>query len=164
MLLAQLAQTAARLEQVDDEIERTKLRVPFAGVVVSGDWSQSLGVPVSRGDLLFEVAPLDGYRVLTEVDERDISQIVPGQYGELVLAGLPGERFAFVVEKLTPVSTPAEGRNRFEVIGKLASASPVLRPGMEGVAKVTVETRRKLWIWTHKMQFWMRYQLWSFWP
>jgi hypothetical protein len=42
-------------------------------VVVKGDLSQSLGAAVERGNVLFELAPLDSYRVIMKVDERDIT-------------------------------------------------------------------------------------------
>ena len=65
-----------------------------------GDLSQSLGSPVERGEVLFEVAPLDDYRIIVEIDERDISMVSAGQLGTLTLAALPGESF-----ELTPIGT-----------------------------------------------------------
>ena len=68
---------------------RTRLSAPLDGLVVSGDLSQSLGAPLERGDVLFEVGPLDGYRIMLEVDEREVAQVRPGQQGDLALSGLP---------------------------------------------------------------------------
>ena len=62
---------------------RTRLVAPFDGVVVKGDLTQSLGSPVAKGDVLFEVAPLDGYRVILSIDERDISDVREGGRGRL---------------------------------------------------------------------------------
>jgi hypothetical protein len=56
----------------------------FDGVVVLGDLSQSLGSPVEKGQVLFEVAPLNSYREL-RVDERDIAEVAVGQRGPLLL-------------------------------------------------------------------------------
>ena len=89
--------------------------------------------------MLFEVAPLDSYRVMLKVDERDISQLRVGQTGGLALAGLPGELLPVQVEKITPVATTEEGRNLFRVEAALRGSSSALRPGMEGVAKIDVE-------------------------
>ena len=57
---------------------RTEMVAPFDGVIVSGDLSQLLGAPVERGQVLFEVAPLDGFRVVLQVDERDIAHVRVG--------------------------------------------------------------------------------------
>ena len=45
------------------------------GLVVSGDLSQSVGAAVQRVQLLFEIAPLNAYRVMLNVDESQIGEI-----------------------------------------------------------------------------------------
>jgi hypothetical protein len=35
---------------------------------------------------------------------------------------------------------------------------------MEGVAKIRIEERKLLWIWTHKMMNWLRLFFWTWWP
>jgi len=140
------------------------LIAPFDGVVVNGDLSQSLGAPVERGEVLFEVAPLDGYRIILEVDERDVSQIAVGQRGQLALTGFPDATLLMVVEKITPVSSTDEGRNYFRVEAMLSEPSSLLRPGMEGIGKIDIEQRKLAWIWTHKLVAWARLWFWSWWP
>jgi RND family efflux transporter MFP subunit len=161
---AKIGQAEAQLALLDEQLARTKIVAPFDGIVTSGDLSQSLGAPVERGQVLFEMAPLEAYRVIVEVDERDITEIKAGQQGELVLPSMPGENFSFSVDKITPVSTAKEGRNYFRVEAQLEDISERLRPGMEGVGKVTVDRRRLIWIWTHDVIDWLRLQLWRWWP
>jgi hypothetical protein len=131
---------------------------------MKGDLSQSLGAPVERGQVLFELAPLESYRVIVQVDEREIADISVGQRGKLMMPSMPGDLFSFHVEKITPVSVAKEGRNYFRVEAKLETNSERLRPGMEGVGKVTVDERRLIWIWTHELIDWLRLWLWSWWP
>src|SRR5262245_37608465 len=113
IITAQLAQTEAQLALATDRLSRTQIAAPFSGIVVTGDWSQQLGAPVEEGKVLFEIAPLDAYRLVVEVDERDITPIAVGQTGRLVLSSLPDEAFSFKVSKITPVSTARDGRNFF---------------------------------------------------
>jgi hypothetical protein len=165
MVSAQIAQAEAELAMVDEQISRTLMVAPFDGVIVSGDLSQSLGSPVERGQVLFEVAPLHDYRVALQVDEHDIAEMAVGQRGELTVSSIPGERFAFRVTKVTPVNTAKEGRNFFRVEAALeGSPGPRLRPGMEGVGKVYVDERKLVWIWTHSFTDWVRLWLWSWTP
>jgi RND family efflux transporter MFP subunit len=164
ILTAQVDQARAQLGLVEDQLAKTRIAAPFDGVVVTGDLSQELGAPVQRGEVLFEVAPLDEYRVVLQVDERDIEELESGQTGTLAFTAFPGESFSFAVEKITPVSTPSEGRNTFRVEAELAETPPRLRPGMEGVGKVEVDRRRLLWIWTHEAVDWMRLKLWNWLP
>lgn len=168
---AQVAQLAAQIEQVaaasslvDEKLSRATLTAPFDGVVVSGDLSQLLGTPVEQGKALFEIAPLDSYRVILEVDERDIRNVVVGQRGELTLSGLPNQHMAFTVQRITPVSTTLEGRNFFRVEAHLDNGSAGVRPGMEGVGKVVVDRRRLIWIWTHSLVDWITLSWWKWAP
>ncbi len=164
ILDAQIKQADIQLALLDEQLARTQLKAPFDGIVVTGDLSQSLGVPIGRGDVLFEVAPLDSYRIILKVDERDIAQVAAGQKGRLALAGLPGEVLSMKIRKVTPISSPEEGRNYFTVEASLDEISPLLRPGMEGVGKIEIDRRKQLWIWTHKLTYWLRFWLWSWWP
>ncbi|HSE36058.1 MAG TPA: HlyD family efflux transporter periplasmic adaptor subunit, partial [Blastocatellia bacterium] len=118
ILTAQLKQVQAQLDLATDKLARARAVAPFSGVVVTGDLSQQLGAPVEEGKVLFELAPLDAYRIVLQVDERDIGQVAVGQRGHLLLAALPHDVMPFTVEKITPVSTPRDGRNFFRVEGR----------------------------------------------
>ncbi|MEJ2175230.1 MAG: efflux RND transporter periplasmic adaptor subunit [bacterium] len=162
---AQIEQAEAQLALIAEQLGRTTLAAPFDGVIVRGDLSQSLGSPVERGEVLFEVAPLDDYRVVLQVDERDIGHVAEGQRGELTVTSMPGERFALQIRRITPVNTAKDGRNLFRVEAVLeAGAGSRLRPGMEGVGKIEIEQRKLVWIWTHGLTDWVRLKLWSWLP
>lgn len=163
IIKAQLDQASAQAALTEEKIARSMLTAPFAGIVVRGDLSQSLGTPVSQGDVLFEVAPLDGYRIILAVDERDITDVAPGQPGELVLSALPERPFLLRVERVIPISVAEDGRNTFRVEAELEAPVQDLRPGMEGVAKISVDRRRLLWIWTHDFVRWLQLKLWTLW-
>ncbi len=164
ILMAQKQQAEAELTLVNDQLSRTRIIAPFDGVVVSGDLSQSLGAPVQRGEVLFEIAPLDQYRVVLKVDERDIDGLAEGQSGRLALTSMPGDELPLVIEVITPVTAAEEGANFFRVEAALAEGSARLRPGMEGVAKISIDQRSLLWIWTHRITDWLRLWAWSWWP
>ena len=164
IIAAQIAQAKAELALVEDQLARTQVRAPFDGIIVKGDLSQAIGVPVERGQVLFEVAPLDAYRIILQVDERDIAEVVIKQRGTLVLSAVPTAPLPFVVEKITPVSMAHEGRNYFRVEAQLEHTPTYLRPGMEGVGKITIGRRLLLWNWTHRAIDWLRLFVWSWLP
>jgi multidrug resistance efflux pump/putative methionine-R-sulfoxide reductase with GAF domain len=161
---ARISQADAELQLIEHQLQRMQIEAPFTGVVVSGDLSQSLGSPVQRGDVLFEVAPLDAWRLMLEVDEHDMQAMKLGQSGKLKLAGLPDTPLDFTVSRITPVSEAADGSNYFRIEAELVDAPELLRPGMEGVGKIEIGERRLLWIWTHRMFDWMRLAAWSWLP
>jgi RND family efflux transporter MFP subunit len=153
-------QAQAQMRLIDEQLTRARLDAPFAGLVVSGDLSQSIGGAVQRGQLLFEVAPLDRYRVVLEVDESQIGEVRVGETGQLVLAALPNEAFGFKVSMVTPVAKVKDGRNLFRVEAQLDGVPPQLRPGMHGVGKIDVDRRRVVWIWTRSFVSWLKIWLW----
>lgn len=164
ILRARLAQAKAELDLVEIQLSRTILTAPFDGVVAEGDLSRSLGSPVERGEVLFQVAPLDRYRIVLEVDETDIDEIDAGQKGWLKLTAQPGGDIALIVERVVPVAVSEDGRNFFRVEAKLEKPIDSLRPGMEGVGKIEVGRRSLLWIYTHSLFDWLRLRLWSWLP
>ena len=165
MISAQIEQSEAQLALVEDQLGRTGIVAPFDGVIVSGDLTQVQGAPLERGQVLFEVAPLESYRVVLQVDEHDVADVRTGQRGELVLSSDPATRYPVAVTAVTPVSTAKEGRNFFRVEARLESNQGArLRPGMEGVAKVDIDDRRLIWIWTRRLTDWVRLKIWSWMP
>jgi RND family efflux transporter MFP subunit len=161
---AQVNQASAQLSLVEEKLARATLVAPYDGVVVSGDLSQLLGTPVEQGKVLFEVAPLNSYRVILNVDERDISQVAAGQRGTLELPGIPDEAMQFVVKHITPVAIAQDGINYFRVEASIDAPSARLRPGMEGIGKVAAGRHRLIWIWTHSLTDWLRLKLWNWLP
>jgi RND family efflux transporter MFP subunit len=161
---AQAEQAHAQMTLAEEQLGRARVRAPFDGIVAKGDLTQSLGSSVRRGDTLFEITPLDAYRVIVQIDEGEITDVRPGQKGTLILASISDQPFGLTVTHVTPVTTSREGRNFFRVEAQLDGLSDRLRPGMEGVAKIGIDERKLIWIWTHRAQNWLRLFIWTWWP
>ena len=161
IIFAKLEQARAQLALVDNQLQRVKLVAPFDGIVITGDLTQTLGAPVKKGDSLMTLAPEHDFRVMVEVDERDVGDVRDGQPGSLALTALPGDARPFEVSRITPVATAGQGRNYFEVEAKLKVKDAELRPGLMGVAKIEAGSRSLLWILTHRVYGWMRLMVWS---
>jgi RND family efflux transporter MFP subunit len=161
---AQIEQVAAQLELVEGQLNRTKITAPFDGLIIDGDLSQKLGSAVQQGDQLFEITPLDSYRVILKVDERRIADMQVGQTGHLALAAFPDEKYPITTQKITPVSTTEDGINYFRVEASLDELSDHIRPGMEGVGKVTIGREKLIYIWTRSLIEWWEMAIWSWIP
>lgn len=160
----QINQKNAQIELTEQQLEKIRLTAPFDGVVIEGDLSQMLGSPVERGDALFKIAPLEGYRIILKVDESQIAYVKPQQKGTLALSSLSQSTFPLTVEKITAVAKADDGANIFRVEASLENAPDILRPGMQGVGKINAGQARLIWIWTHEITDWFRMWLWSWWP
>ena len=164
VLESQIRQAEAQLKLAEEKLSRVRIVAPFDGVVVTGDLSQTLGSPVEKGKTLFEIAPLNAYRLIVQVDERDVRYVAVGQRGTVAIAGMPGRPLPIVLTKITPVSVAEEGQNFFRIEAQLTELVADLRPGMEGVAKIEVGRRSLIWIWTHAVVDIVRLAAWKYLP
>ncbi len=161
---AQLRQTDAQGEMTAEKLARTRITAPIDGILVSGDMSQSIGASVETGKVLFEVAPLDDYRVIIRLDERDIRYVKTGQTGYVLLHGATGDRVPFTVQRVTSVAESDAGHNIFRVEGSLDGTPQNLRPGMEGIGKIEIAIHSHAWVWTRGLIDWARMQIWTWTP
>lgn len=161
---AYVEEARAQLNLMRDKLDHARVTAPYRGLIVSGDLTQQLGSPEEKGKVLFEIAPLDSYRVVVQVDEREVSYVRQDQPGHLVLNGLSADNLDFDVVRIVPVAVAGDGRNTFRVEGALREVDPRLRPGMEGVGKIVVGRARLIWIWTHPIIDWMRLLVWKWLP
>ena len=159
-----MEQSSAKTELVRRQLDRATLKVPFDAIVISGDLSQSLGSAVRRGDELFRIAPLKQYRVELEVDESEFDEVQIGQTGKLILSSLPNEQFDIEVVQITPKMESRDGRNFAYVESRVIGPVDKVRPGMRGIAKVYIERRPLIQIWTQPMLDWLRLALWRWTP
>ncbi len=150
----------AQIDLLSYQIGQANLISPISGIVVKGDLKRQIGAPVRTGDVLFEVCPLESLRAQLMVPEDLIFDIKVGQEGRLATVSYPGQPIKFVVERINPMAEVVNQRNVFKVRVRLLETYPWMRPGMEGVAKVSVGKRRYIWIWTRKITNWIRMKLW----
>ncbi|MFU8777333.1 MAG: HlyD family efflux transporter periplasmic adaptor subunit [Roseovarius sp.] len=164
ILQAQLEQAEIRLQLIDAELAQAQLHAPIGGVIVAGDLSQSIGAAVLRGEELFRIAPLDDYRLILDVDEAQIGQVMPGMSGNFLSTSLPGAPQGFTVSTITPVATAREGRTVFRVEGSIDHRYEGLRPGMRGIGKIDAGEASLAWVWTRQFRDWLRMAAWSWMP
>ena len=163
VLNAQMQRAAAELSLIEFQLKQAEMKAPFDAIVVSGDLSQQIGSSQRQGDTLFELAPNNRYRLAVYVDEFRINDVKPAQMGELVLAALPDQTFEFTISQITYVAEPRDGATVYRVEADLLSDVSLLRPGLEGVAKIHIDERRLISIWTRSMMDWLKLQWWRVW-
>jgi len=157
---AQSDKLAADIRLTEHHSDQATLLAPITGWIVSEDLKRRLGAPVETGDVLFEVACIDSLRADLYVPEESIAQVKAGQTGELAPVGRPDQKIRFTVEQIHPVAEVVNQKNVFKVRAKLLDEAEWMRPGMEGIAKISVGKRRFIWIWSHRLTNWLRMKLW----
>ncbi len=161
---------ASQIQLIEDRMRRARIVAPIDGTVIEGDIKKLVGRRTSLGDVLFRVAPLGDLRAQLSVEEDQIADVLEALgrakeqgrklKGELSTVSHPDKRIEFVVERVNPVAEVVEGRNVFKVRVRLVNVEEWMRPGMEGVARISIDRRRYAWIWTRKLSNWIRMKLW----
>lgn len=158
---SKLEQAQAQVALARGQLDRTRLLAPFDGVLISGDLSASIGMPVRRGQELMTMAPPQAWRLVAEVEEHDIGELRVGHAGHALFAALADDPVPFTVTRIAPMAQTLGGRNVFEVEGRFESQAAGFKPGLRGVARVDIDERRLGLIWLQRVQHGARRVLWQ---
>ncbi len=130
--------------------DHLEIRSPVDGVVISGDWKESEGMPMTRGDVLFEIAPLGKMRVELAVPESDYAMTRAEMPIHFYLHAFPNQTFNAVIEKVHPRAEIRDDKNVFIAEAVINNDDALLRPGMKGRGKITSDRCSLGWSLFHK--------------
>ncbi len=155
---ASIAQLAPRLQGLQDQLERTRLRAPVAGVVV-GLAAHTAGGVIAPGAKVMEIVP-DSPRLLiaAQVAPQDADDLIPGMKTEVKITALTGRNLPIVHGIVRKVSADRlvddrSGRSYFRAEVEVPEAElrrlvaiehgrgRTLRPGLP--AEVVIPTRKR---------------------
>lgn len=163
---AQLAQyELTRLQHkarlLEHRSENLDIRSPIDGRVIAGEWQKAEGVPLTVGETLFEIAPLDRMIVEIAIPEEDISYVRTGLPVDVALDAFPGKGYSGVLARIHPRSEIKERKHVFIGEINLENSDGVLRPGMAGRVEIVGASRCLGWILFHKP--WEKLVFWRGW-
>jgi biotin carboxyl carrier protein len=153
----------ARAELLEYRGQNLEIRSPSSGVVVSGDWKKSEGIPLRTGETLFEIAPLNRMIVEVGIPEDDITHIEVGQTVSVRMDAYANESWTGKLLRVHPAAEVRDSEHVF--VGELELDNPELRlrPGMRGKAKISTPARPLGWNIFHKPWnatiAWLRYAI-----
>lgn len=151
---------ALEVERLQFRSDNLSIRSPINGVVLTGDLERSEGVPVSSGQKLFEVAPLDQMLMEVAIPETEVRHVVEGMVVELRLQSDSSRVWQSSLENVFPISEIQEGGNVFVGEASLENEDRALRPGMKGRVRIMAEKKMVGWILFHRVYEYLRLKLW----
>ncbi len=150
--LAALESARLRYEKELLEYQRSHLEIrsPIRGIVVSGDLEEAEGTPLSRGETLFEIAPLGQMVVEVAIPEEDFPHVRRGMPVDFYVYSLPNRKLSGTLQRIHPRAELRDHDNVF--IGEVFVSDPrnLLRPGMRGKATITGDRHSLGWNLFHK--------------
>ncbi len=155
----EMARMTAKATVLRQRSEQLEIRSPVAGVVISGDLRKAEGAPLSTGQTLFEIAPLEEMVLEIGIPEEDIGHVLVGQSVQAVLHALPDRTWTGLIERIHPRSELIDQDYVFVAEVKFTNDRGLLRPGMKGRAKVQTAAHPLGWNLFHKavdqVRFWI---------
>jgi RND family efflux transporter MFP subunit len=133
---AQLAAAVARRRSVDQQLEDTIVRAPFAGVVSARP--ASLGDVVTPGTQLLTIIDPSSMRLEALVPSEQISEVHPGAQVHFTIRGASGD-FTGTVERLNPTADPVT--RQVSIFVSLRNTGGKLISGLFAEGRVESATR-----------------------
>lgn len=152
----------AEIELTDYFLSQAEVMAPISGTVISEDLKKREFSVIELGNPLLEIVDDSKLDVVLFVPEDQIADITKGKTGELAAAGYPDKKIKFRVLDVENIARVVAGNNVFKVKAEFLDGERLewIKPGMEGVARINVEERLHVWIWTRKAINWLRMKLW----
>jgi HlyD family secretion protein len=142
------ARAAARVQDIEHQIERSTIRAPRPGTVVYlTNWrseKKKVGDTLHRQETVMEIPNLESMMATAEIDEADAGRIAVGQRVEFRLDAHPDDVFGGAIETIARTVQRQSPRNPLKVlkveIQLDRTDADKMRPGMR--FRGTVETGR----------------------
>ncbi len=152
---AQLAELETQRLDVQSNLLHHRLgnlaiRSPIDGIVVAGDLERAEGAPLTIGQTLFEVAPLERMTIEVNVPEADISYVTQGMPVAVSLDAFSNDPIRGTLTRIHPQAELKDNESVFVAEFDWENPAGRLRPGMNGWAAITSQRMSLGWILFHK--------------
>ena len=140
---AQVNAQDALVNQARIDLERTFIRAPVDGTVISRDVDRGQTVAASlQAPILFQIAQdLRKMQVEVRVDEADVGRIQPNQRASFTVDSFPGREFHGRVEQIRKASTVVQNVVTYSVLVSTANDDLRLLPGLTANVRIVVDER-----------------------
>ena len=140
---AQATVAQASLSEARSNLQKTAIRSPIEGIVLSRAVEPGQTVAASfQTPVLFTIArDLTDMALHVQVDEADVGKVREGQTATFRVDAHPDREFASRVVSLRNMPTAAENVVTYEAVLAVDNAELLLRPGMTATASVVTERK-----------------------
>lgn len=152
-----------RVGLLSDQLERTQLRAPVGGVVLTMRPWERVGEWLERGETFVMLGRVDDLELEARVPQRHVDRVRVGQTVRLKVEARPELTFAGRVTEIAPQAEPGEDPRddpTFVVRARIDNSGGELRPGMLARAKVVGDRRPLAWIIIRPLVEWMQLRFW----
>ena len=141
---AQIRQQTAATETTRVNLERTVIRSPVDGVVLTRtiEPGQTVAASLQAPELFTIAEDLSQMKIELAVDEADIGQVKAGQGVSFTADAFPERQFRGVVDQVRLAATTTNNVVTYPVVVRVDNSDGTLLPGLTVNAEIEVSNRR----------------------
>ena len=159
---ANAASLKAEIDLTKYSLAASSVKAKMAGTIVGDELKKLQFSVVELGKTIIEIVSTDSLEATLFVPEDQIADVAVNQKGELAAAGYPDRKIVFDVIAIERVARVVGQKNVYRIRAAIDNnkQNQWMHAGMEGVARIDIEDRLTIWIWTRKAINWIRMKLW----
>ena len=154
----EMSQAKWRIESIQDQLRRLEIRATTSGIVVQGDWQRNVGMPLTLGQSLFEVAELESMTAEVRLLSSDLAQINVGDEVSVRSDASGIATFRGKISRIEPRATVIDDTAVFVADVVIRDPELQLRPGMKATAQINAGWRSLGWYLFNRPYRWIANQ------
>lgn len=137
---AQIRQAEAALSTIQTDLDKTAIRSPVNGIVLTRSVEPGQTVAASlQAPVLFTLAEdLTAMELIVDVDEADVAQVREGQKAAFTVDAYPDRTFPAAITQVRFGAKTVDGVVTYQTVLLVDNADLLLRPGMTATAEISV--------------------------
>ncbi len=154
----EMNQATRKMESIQDQLRRLEIRATTNGIVVQGDWQRNIGMPLTLGQSLFEVAELESMTAELRLHSSDLAQINVGDEVSVRSDASGIATFRGKISRIEPRATVIDDAAVFVADVVIHDPELQLRPGMKASAQINAGWRTLGWYLFNRPYRWIANQ------
>ena len=143
---ADVSQARATLKTDETNLEKTVIRSPINGVVLTRkvEPGQTVAAQMTTPVLYVIAEDLTKMELQVKVDEADVSAVKLGQLATFSVSAWPGRSFPATIQRVGLGSTMTDNVVTYKTVLSVANDDLALRPGMTATARIVTANRENV--------------------
>ncbi len=131
----QFTQSEIDVKMSQMELEKTKIRAPFSGIIT--DIKISPKETVTAGREIFTLVDISRIKVQARVLESEVGKMRVGREADLRFSAYPGKTFKGKVEAISPIINPADKTCTVHIL--VENPEEEIKPGMHAEVEISAD-------------------------
>jgi RND family efflux transporter MFP subunit len=131
----QFTQSEIDVKMSQMELEKTKIRAPFSGIIT--DIKVSPKENISAGREIFTLVDISRIKVQARVLESEVGKMRVGREADLRFSAYPGKTFKGKVEAISPIINPADKTCAVHIL--VENPQEEIKPGMHAEVEISAD-------------------------